>query len=67
MKNVEHPELTNTDWLQKLYYLVDITEHLNQLNVKMQGIGNTILSLQQAVFAFEKRMLRQVVCYIFKD
>jgi len=73
MKNVEHPELTNTDWLQKFYYLVDMTEHLNQFNVKMQGIGNTILSLQQAVFAFEKiwncllRMLRQVVCYIFKD
>ena len=56
MKNVEHPELTNTDWLQKFYYLVDMAEHLNQLNVKMQGIGNTILSLQQAVFAFEKKL-----------
>jgi len=33
-----------------------MTEHLNQLNVKMQGTGNTILSLQQAVFAFEKKM-----------
>nr|XP_033805884.1 general transcription factor II-I repeat domain-containing protein 2-like [Geotrypetes seraphini] len=54
MKNVEHPELANTEWLLKFYYLVDITEHLNQLNVKMQGVGNTVLSLQQAVFAFEK-------------
>nr|XP_039272193.1 uncharacterized protein LOC120346493 [Styela clava] len=33
-----------------------MTEHLNQLNVKMQGIGNTILSLQQTLFAFEKRL-----------
>uniref|UniRef100_A0A803K5K3 General transcription factor II-I repeat domain-containing protein 2A-like n=2 Tax=Xenopus tropicalis TaxID=8364 RepID=A0A803K5K3_XENTR len=56
MKNVERPELANTEWLLKFYYLVDMTEHLNQLNVKMQGIGNTVLSLQQAVFAFENKL-----------
>ena len=56
MKNVEHPELADTEWLLKFYYLVDMTEHLNQLNVKMQGVGNTILSLQQAVFAFENKL-----------
>lgn len=56
MKGVKHPELTNTEWLLQFQYLVDITGHLNQLNVKMQGIGNTILSLQQAVFAFESKL-----------
>ena len=56
IKNVEHPELANTEWLLKFYYLVDMTEHLNQLNVKMQGVGNTVLSLQQAVFAFENKL-----------
>lgn len=56
MKNVKHPELTNTEWLLKFYYLVDMTEHLNELNVKMQGVGNTVLSLQQAVFAFENKL-----------
>ena len=56
MKNVKHPELTNLEWLRKFYYLVDMTEHLNQLNVKMQGIGNTILSLQQTLFAFENKL-----------
>lgn len=56
IKNVEHPELADTEWLLKFYYLVDMTEHLNQLNVKMQGAGNTILSLQQAVFAFENKL-----------
>uniref|UniRef100_H2MR48 HAT C-terminal dimerisation domain-containing protein n=1 Tax=Oryzias latipes TaxID=8090 RepID=H2MR48_ORYLA len=55
-KNVEHPELADTEWLLKFYYLVDMTGHLNHLNVKMQGVGNTILSLQQAVFAFENRL-----------
>ena len=52
MKNVEHPELTNIEWFRKFYFLVYLTEHINQPNVKMQGIGNTILYLQQAVFAF---------------
>ena len=55
-KNVEHPELADTEWLLKFYYLVDLTQHLNQLNAKMQGVGNTILSLQQAVFAFENKL-----------
>ncbi len=55
-KDVEHPELANTEWLLKFYYLVDMIEHLNQLNVKMQGTGNTVLSLQQAVFAFENKL-----------
>uniref|UniRef100_A0A3P9HHQ5 DUF4371 domain-containing protein n=1 Tax=Oryzias latipes TaxID=8090 RepID=A0A3P9HHQ5_ORYLA len=49
-------ELADTEWLLKFYYLVDMTGHLNHLNVKMQGVGNTILSLQQAVFAFENRL-----------
>lgn len=56
MKGVKHPELDNTAWLLHFHYLVDITGHLNQLNVKMQGIGNTISSLQQAVFAFESKL-----------
>lgn len=56
MKDIEHPELAETEWLLKFYFLVDMTEHLNQLNVKMQGIGNTVLSLQQAVFAFENML-----------
>uniref|UniRef100_A0A3B5B0A8 Uncharacterized protein n=1 Tax=Stegastes partitus TaxID=144197 RepID=A0A3B5B0A8_9TELE len=56
MKGIKHPELAETEWLLKFYCLVDMTEHLNQLNVKMQGIGNTVLSLQQAVFAFENNL-----------
>lgn len=54
--NVKHPELANTEWLQKFYCPVDTTEHLNQLNVKVQGVGKTVLSLQQAVFAFDNKL-----------
>ena len=56
MKDVKLPEPADTEWLLKFYYLVDMTKQLNQLNVKMQGIGNTVLSLQQIVFAFENRL-----------
>ena len=33
-----------------------MTEHLNQLSVKMQGVGNTILSLQPTLFVFENKL-----------
>lgn len=49
MQGVKHPELANDEGLLKFYYLADMTEYVNQLNVKRQGIGSTILSLQQAV------------------
>lgn len=55
-KAIIHPELTDQDWLCKFYYLVDITGHLNQLNVRMQGHGNTVFSLYQAVLAFESKL-----------
>lgn len=48
--------MSHSQWLLKFYYLVDMTEHPNQLNVKMQSVGNTILFLQQAVFAFENKL-----------
>uniref|UniRef100_A0A8C5H083 HAT C-terminal dimerisation domain-containing protein n=1 Tax=Gouania willdenowi TaxID=441366 RepID=A0A8C5H083_GOUWI len=56
IKGIEHPELAETEWLLKFYSLVDVTEHLSQLNVKMQGIGNRVLTLQHAVFAFENKL-----------
>lgn len=54
MKNVEHSELADTEWLLKFYYLVYMTGHLNQLNVKMYCVGNTILALQQTVFEYQQ-------------
>ncbi|GFN87063.1 general transcription factor ii-i repeat domain-containing 2-like protein [Plakobranchus ocellatus] len=37
-KIIEHPELADFEWILKFYYLMDMTEHLNQLNVKRQGV-----------------------------
>lgn len=52
MKGITKSELLYPEWLLKYYYLVDITGNFSQLNVKLQGQVNTILSLQQVVFAF---------------
>ncbi|VDN14974.1 unnamed protein product [Dibothriocephalus latus] len=53
---IEHPELAETEWLLMFYFLVDMTAHLNRLNFRMQGNGNTVLSLQQAMYALEKKL-----------
>jgi hypothetical protein len=50
------PELSDPEWLFKFYYLVDMTEHLNTLNKKLQGRGHTIFRLQQHVASFEKHL-----------
>ena len=54
MKGVEHPELTDIEWLLQFHYLMDITGHLNQLSMKMQGIGNTVVSLQSCPFPWKQ-------------
>uniref|UniRef100_A0A3P9I4G7 Uncharacterized protein n=1 Tax=Oryzias latipes TaxID=8090 RepID=A0A3P9I4G7_ORYLA len=54
--NEKCPELSNTERFLKFYYLVNMAGHLSQLYLKMQGVTNTVLSLQKAVFAFENKL-----------
>uniref|UniRef100_H3A3U8 Uncharacterized protein n=1 Tax=Latimeria chalumnae TaxID=7897 RepID=H3A3U8_LATCH len=51
-----HPELANSDWLQKFYFLVDITSHLHLLNARLQGQGNTVNSLKEQILTFELKL-----------
>ncbi|KAM3842708.1 zinc finger BED domain-containing protein 5-like, partial [Diretmus argenteus] len=42
--------------MELVAFLVDITSHLNELNLKLQGQGNTVCDLMAAVRSFERRL-----------
>ncbi len=52
----EYACLTNPEWIQKFHLLVDITSHLNELNRKLQGKGNTALMHLEEVLSFEQKL-----------
>ena len=50
------PELEDPDWLQKFYFMMDMTSRLNTLNKKLQGKGNTAVLLLEEVPLFEQKI-----------
>ncbi|XP_056110235.1 SCAN domain-containing protein 3-like [Rhinichthys klamathensis goyatoka] len=48
--------LRDDDSMELVAFLVDITSHLNELNLKLQGQGNTVCDLMAAVRSFERRL-----------
>ena len=44
-QGMAYPELEDKNWLVKLMFLVDITTHLNELNLRLQGTGQTVMCL----------------------
>ncbi|XP_076033002.1 general transcription factor II-I repeat domain-containing protein 2A-like [Oratosquilla oratoria] len=55
-KDLNYPQLEDTEWLEKLHFLVDMTSHLNKLNESLQGRGNTALQMLEAVLSFEHKL-----------
>lgn len=55
-KNLNYPQLEDTEWLEKLHFMVDMTSHLNMLNKSLQGRGNTALQMLEAVLSFERKL-----------
>ena len=49
-------ELDNPDWLRDLAFLVDITEHLNVLNVAMQARNKLVTEYYDSVRAFQNKL-----------
>ena len=43
-----YPELEEENWLVKLMFLVDITMHLNKLNLRLHGPEKTVIGLFEA-------------------
>ncbi|XP_069828996.1 zinc finger BED domain-containing protein 5-like [Dendropsophus ebraccatus] len=48
--------LRNKDSMEIVAFLADITGHLNDLNVKLQGKNQTIFDLMEAVRAFQRKL-----------
>ena len=51
-----YPELEEENWLVKLMFLVDITMHLNKLNLRLQGPGKTVICLFEAWKGFVAKL-----------
>ena len=49
-------ELDEPDWLTDLAFLTDITEHLNELNVGMQGRNKLVTEYYDSVRAFQMKL-----------
>ncbi|KAF7649326.1 hypothetical protein LDENG_00143290, partial [Lucifuga dentata] len=48
--------LHNESKMELVAFLVDITCHLNELNLKLQGKGNSVCDLMSAVHSFERQL-----------
>ena len=56
-KNKADPILSNPVCVSKLSFLVDITSHINDLNLKLQGKENLICDLYRIVNGFRRKLV----------
>ncbi|XP_041442018.1 general transcription factor II-I repeat domain-containing protein 2-like [Xenopus laevis] len=50
------PELDDENWLTGLAFLVDLTSHLNDLNMRLQGKNQLINTMFQGITAFQTKL-----------
>ncbi|XP_076806318.1 general transcription factor II-I repeat domain-containing protein 2B-like [Clavelina lepadiformis] len=55
-KNMNTSYFDDPEWVTDLAFLVDLTTHLNDLNLKLQGRGHLISSLYDSIAAFECKL-----------
>ena len=51
-----YPELEDEKWFVKLMLLAEITTHLNELNFRLQGTGQTVLCLFEVWKGFSSKL-----------
>jgi len=55
-KNKIVSELNNIDWIKDLTFFVDITTHLNVLNVQLQGKNKVITNMCDSIQSFTMKL-----------
>ena len=50
------PEFDNENWLTDLAFLVDLTAHLNELKMHLQGENQLINTMFQTITAFQMKL-----------
>jgi hypothetical protein len=65
-KNVNATEFRDPKWLSRLAFLVDLTSHLNHLNLLLQGKNQLIHDMWRYITAFETK-LRLWECQLEKS
>ena len=55
-KNKFVPDLDDENWLTDLAFLVDLTAHLNELNMCLQGENQHTNTMFQTVTAFQTKL-----------
>ena len=55
-KGQHYPQLEDEKWILKLVFLADITGHLNELNLRLQGAGQTVLDMFETWNAFVAKL-----------
>uniref|UniRef100_A0A8C0GSN7 SPIN-DOC-like zinc-finger domain-containing protein n=1 Tax=Chelonoidis abingdonii TaxID=106734 RepID=A0A8C0GSN7_CHEAB len=53
---IKFPEFENESWNQDLFFFCDITAHLNDLNIQLQGKNQLIFQMRAAVKAFKMKL-----------
>lgn len=54
--NFKVDELDSSEWINDLTFLVDIVQHLNEMNTKMQGKNQLIHNMFNVIKAFERKL-----------
>lgn len=56
MKGYYFPHFSNKEWMCDFGFLIDMTQHLNNLNVELQGKGQFINNLYDKIQGFERKL-----------
>ena len=58
-KHELYKHLEDDHWIAKFAYMADVFEHMNELNIKVQGISENILTCSDKSHGFKQKLLWQ--------